>query len=149
MPRPARNPTRYSESILWWKCPICPKLCKSKSGGDRHICQKHGNVSSGPVLLEIHNENLPCSSSPDSIQQDIRTPEIEDSPMPPVFTPETPSEPGSILLDRLANPPVSPLLSNFPQEGDYDSEISSAPSCHRQRLTTVGSTTYHPTINGE
>ncbi len=83
--------------------------------------------------------------SPESIQQIIRTPEIEFPP--PGFTAEN-SEYESALLDGLGESsvsPSSPSSNNF-QEPDRDSVSSSN---RRQRLTTVGSTTCHPTMNGE
>src|ERR1700688_1445926 len=106
----------------------------------------YGNLSSEPVFLKGCNEDLLRSSSPDSIQQNIRTPEI-DSPMPPVFATESYSHHNS----SLGEPSISPVSNNFEEPGhdlvsDHDS-VSSGHIC-RQRLTTFGSTVYHPTING-
>ena len=145
MPRPARSPSKYSDLVTRWQCPICPKICKSKSGRARHIRQKHGTVSSEPILLEMPNQNLSRSPSPEGIQQIICTPELEFPP--PVSSTETHSEYETALLGKSSVSPSSPLSNNF-QEPDCDS-VSSTPSKRRQRLTTVGSTTCHPTMNGE
>src|SRR3977135_3844628 len=45
MPRPARSPSRYSNSTVWWPCPLCSKSCKSKAGRLRHVRAKHGNAT--------------------------------------------------------------------------------------------------------
>jgi len=150
MPRPAHNPNQYSKSVSRWQCPVCQKLCKSKSSEVRHIHQKHSTISSEPILLEMQNENLLHPSSPNTIQQIIHTPEIE-SPMPPVFATGTHLEHESILneLGGLGSSASlsSPSSNNFQELGH--NLVSSEPSNRSQRLTTVGSTTYHSTINGK
>src|SRR5260221_4534170 len=39
---PSRNPHRYSESTIWFFCPVCPKGCKSTTGSIQHMCARHG-----------------------------------------------------------------------------------------------------------
>jgi hypothetical protein len=44
MPRPDRSPSRFLDSVVWWYCPVCPKVCKSKGGRVKHFRTKHSDM---------------------------------------------------------------------------------------------------------
>ena len=77
MTRPSRNPDRYSNSTIWFHCPICSKPCKSKASRLRHIRAKHDTT----ILDELEDvanvaDRLPQTPSQNSNEfEGISTPD--------------------------------------------------------------------------
>ena len=153
MPHPARSPQRqYSESTTWWKCPKCPKLCKSKGGRTRHIRQLHGNVgfvqSDGPRLgAESTSSDQEDMSLPRSNSHGSRLGEGSDMDMPEPIRPD-------IAVPNHTSPHSESILGNF-MPIDYHSALPSSPlsnpisDSNRGSQPPLSSTTYHPVMNGE
>ncbi len=161
MPHPPRSSLRcYSNSTVWWICPLCPKACKSKGGRTWHISQKHGNFrsnqSSQPTVF--HAETLARShresSSPDPQEEYMDAPEQTNisSALPPeddMPSDASQSTPRSeLMFDNMTsdNPPV--FLSSPLADDASMSENPFDPSA-RASKSTISSETYHPIINGE
>lgn len=153
MPRPARSPQRqYAESTTWWGCPICSKPCKSKSGQTRHIRQLHGNAipnESNPVTPQPDQENLSPLRHDDFLGEHIDALEPMDfdfaMPLSDADSPRplTPHDLDDTPIDYHSASPSSLLSSDVPEFNYRSNQGSQSP-----QPEDIGSTTYHPVMNG-
>src|SRR5882757_8721193 len=100
MPHPARSPLRqYSESTIWWECPICSKRCKSKPGRTQHIRSTHipvilnGPRDKSPTATQSDHDNLSPLRPEDIREEDADAPEPMDFDLAMPHDPSTPVTP--------------------------------------------------------
>jgi len=149
MPRPARNPPRqYSESTTWWECPICSKPCKSKGGRTRHIRQLHGNAipnNSNPVTMQplADQENSSPLRRGDIREEDMDALEPMDFDFAMPLSDASSSRPLT-PIDHHSALPSSPLSNDVPDSNNPSNQEGS----QSPQPEAIGSTTYHPVMNG-
>lgn len=145
MTRPPRNPQHYSDSPVWWTCPVCLKRCKSKAGGKKHIRAMHKAVSSNYVNAYLNDAPLP------------QTPLSERLPSPNQNASTSSDEileyNYSFTLDDLAmhdNPifPHSPTSSDHTLDSDASHATSNLTSQGINLKSNSRSTHHHPSLNG-
>jgi len=142
MPRPPRSPTHYSNSTIWWSCPLCSKLCRSKSGRLRHLRTKHKNVAFSLSDLEAFDASL---MSPDLVNE----------------LPVNSLASGMLKLHKSRRKPQNLFLDDVVMNYDSTSASSESPSSNAVQESDnssesdsvhrpdIGSVNYHPIMNGK
>lgn len=160
MPHPTRSPGYYSASTTRWRCPHCPKVCKSKGGRLRHVRQKHADIPDQHCdVLELPlPETEPAQqnalqselSSPITVHRSIHTQERTCSGS------GLPAFDMSPNADYASLPNSDPVLHDIPMDGSPISQFSqplnnviSDPEDSDVQVPAFDSVIYHPTMTGE
>ena len=162
MPHPSRNPSRYSKSTDWCRCPLCSKWCKSKAGQLRHIRAKHRNIflndpkrkdSLSDSALESRQGT---SSSLGQTQSRSQTPRI-DTEVPVNFSTLNPlpfflkkkKENLEFILDNSTFSPSSKsTTSNYTLQSQGSDPLGGSQDGNQTQGSNIGFTNYHPIMNG-